>query len=48
MRAGTVGMVEMRSRLVRRFAQFTADFMIASLLPDHQTADGFRDEPLDT
>jgi hypothetical protein len=34
MRADTVGIVEMRSRLVRRFTQFIADFMIASPLPD--------------
>jgi hypothetical protein len=28
----------MRSRLVRRSAQLILDFVIASLLPDHQTA----------
>jgi hypothetical protein len=44
MRAGTLGIVEMRSRLVRRFAHF----MIASALPNHPRADGFRDERVDT
>ena len=34
----SVGIVETRSRLVRRFAQFIADFVIASLLPARQTA----------
>jgi hypothetical protein len=31
----------MRSRLVRRSAQLIADFVIASLLPDQQTAMAF-------
>jgi hypothetical protein len=31
----------MRSRLVRRSAQLIADFVIGSLLPDHQTAIAF-------
>jgi hypothetical protein len=31
----------MRSRLVRRSAQLIADFVIGSLLPDHQTAMAF-------
>ncbi len=36
-----VGIVEMRSRLVRRSAQLIADFVIGSLLHDHQTAMAF-------
>ena len=31
----------MRSRLVRRSARLIADFVIGSLLPDHQTAMAF-------